>query len=270
MNVEKYYVLIAEGITDCSLLEAILEKYLGYTQYEKVDHLPELFKDMIGKYPTGKGELKRQDSPTFYYKNNVGVAVKMAGGCSNLAKKVSSIIAIIDIRDEYKNFGGFLLFADTDKEDAAHISKKLKDELKEEYFIYQDNMVKAYEHKLCCKLHLFPTNGCGAIEKLLLECAKITYGEVFEDALKYRECISDEKYEKLRKECWAKDKDIQEFYADKVQFGAISTVLKPDKPVRFSIKDKLIRTGYKASYMEIAEFKMLYDFLQNNLEQSVD
>ena len=40
--------------------------------------------------------------------------------------------------------------------------------------------------------------------------------------------------------------------------------LKPDKPVRFSIKDKLIRTGYKASYMEIAEFKMLYDFLQNN------
>ena len=30
--------------------------------------------------------------------------------------------------------------------------------------------------------------------------------------------------------------------------------LKPDKP----------------SYMEIAEFKMLYDFLQNNLEQSVD
>lgn len=62
--------------------------------------------------------------------------------------------------------------------------------------------------------------------------------------------------EMIGKECCAKDKDIQEFYADKVQFGAISTVLKPDKPVRFSIKDKLIRTGYKASYMEIAEFKM--------------
>lgn len=270
MNVEKYYVLIAEGITDCSLLEAILEKYLGYTQYEKVDHLPELFKDMIGKYPTGTGELKRQDSPTFYYKNNVGVAVKMAGGCSNLAKKVSSIIAIIDIRDEYKNFGGFLVFADTDTEDADHISEKLKDELEKDDLIYQDNMVIAYDHKLSCKLHLFPTNGCGAIEKLLLECAKITYGELFDDALKYRECISDKKHEKLRKECWAKDKEIQEFYADKVQFGAISTVLKPDKPVRFSIKDKLIRTDYKASYMEIEEFKMLYDFLQNNLEQFVD
>ena len=75
MKAGKYYVLIAEGITDSSLLEAVLEKYLCYTQYEKVDHLPELFKEMIGKYPTGKGELKRQDSPTFYYKNNVGVAV---------------------------------------------------------------------------------------------------------------------------------------------------------------------------------------------------
>lgn len=270
MNVGKYYVLIAEGITDCSLLEAILEKYLDYTQYEKLDPLPELFKEMIGKYPTGTGELKRQDSPTFYYKNNVSVAVKMAGGCSKLAKRVSSIIEIIEIQDEYKNFGGFLLFADTDKEDAAHISKNLKDELKKEGFIYQDNMVNAYEHKLRCKLHLFPTNGCGAIEKLLLECAKITYGELFDDALKYREFISDEKYERLRRECWAKDKDIQEFYADKVQFGAISTVLKPDKPVRFSIKDKLIKTGYKALYMEIAEFKMLYDFLQNNLAQDVD
>lgn len=259
-NLEKKFEIL------CQQVKAQLDKLEKQSQEKEKRNLPEpevrdtkKFKDRLIRYYR-----------FFKYKNNVGVAVKMAGGCSNLAKKVSSIIAIIDIRDEYKNFGGFLLFADTDKEDAAHISKKLKDELKEEYFIYQDNMVKAYEHKLCCKLHLFPTNGCGAIEKLLLECAKITYGEVFEDALKYRECISDEKYEKLRKECWAKDKDIQEFYADKVQFGAISTVLKPDKPVRFSIKDKLIRTGYKASYMEIAEFKMLYDFLQNNLEQSVD
>ena len=28
MNIEKYYFIIAEGVTDCSLLEAILEKYM--------------------------------------------------------------------------------------------------------------------------------------------------------------------------------------------------------------------------------------------------
>lgn len=38
MNVEKYYVLIAEGITDCSLLEAILEKYLGYNIDDEGEH----------------------------------------------------------------------------------------------------------------------------------------------------------------------------------------------------------------------------------------
>ena len=40
MNVNKYYILVAEGITDCSLLEAIIEKYMGYKAYEKVaDHM---------------------------------------------------------------------------------------------------------------------------------------------------------------------------------------------------------------------------------------
>lgn len=266
MNVEKYYVLIAEGITDCSLLEAILEKYLDYTQYANSNQLPELFKEMIGKYPTGTGELKRQDSPMFYHKGNTHVAVKMAGGCSKLTNRVSSIIEIIDKLDVYRDFGGFLVFADTDRENSAHITKKLAEDLKKEDFVYQNDVVEAYEHEIPCKLHLFPTEGCGAIEKLLLECAEITYKELTADASKYREFILDKKYDKLRKECWTKSEAVQEFYADKVQFGAISTVLKPDKPVRFSIKDKLIRKDYKDLYMEIAEFKLLYDFLQDNLK----
>ncbi len=30
MTINKYYILIAEGITDCSILEAMLEKYFGF------------------------------------------------------------------------------------------------------------------------------------------------------------------------------------------------------------------------------------------------
>lgn len=66
-------------------------------------------------------------------------------------------------------------------------------------------------------------------------------------------------------DCWAKKASIQEFYSDKVQFGAISTVLKPDKPVRFAIKDKLIKKKYFDKYMALPEFKKLHNFLQNNL-----
>ena len=34
MNINKHYILIVEGITDSSLVEAILEKYLGFMQYQ--------------------------------------------------------------------------------------------------------------------------------------------------------------------------------------------------------------------------------------------
>ncbi len=64
---------------------------------------------------------------------------------------------------------------------------------------------------------------------------------------------------------FSKKEAVQEFYSDKVQFGAISTVLKPDKPIRFAIKDKLIKSEYLDKYMELPEFKDLHNFLQNNL-----
>lgn len=112
MNIKKYYILIAEGVTDCSLLEAVLEQYLQFSSFAKVDELPEIFKNMIGIYPSGLGELKRTDSPMFYYKDVIGIAVKQANGCNNLAAKASALIEIIDQLDVYDQFGGFLLFGD--------------------------------------------------------------------------------------------------------------------------------------------------------------
>lgn len=116
-----------------------------------------------------------------------------------------------------------------------------------------------------CKLYLFPTAGLGTIEKLLLECTNVSYSSLYQDAYDYRNKIMSTEYEELRKKCWVKNSRIQEFYSDKVQFGAVSTVLKPDKPVRFAIKDKLIRPEYFDLYMKLPEFMELYNFLKNNL-----
>ena len=60
MNRRKYYIMVTEGVTDCSLIEAVLEKYLGYNPYQNVRELPSLFEAMIGIYPMRSGELKRQ------------------------------------------------------------------------------------------------------------------------------------------------------------------------------------------------------------------
>ena len=43
MMAEKYYILVAEGITDCSFLEAVLERYLGYKQYQMRENFRRCF-----------------------------------------------------------------------------------------------------------------------------------------------------------------------------------------------------------------------------------
>ena len=67
-------------------------------------------------------------------------------------------------------------------------------------------------------------------------------------------------YAEIRKKCWAKKMRYKSFMQIKVQFEAISAVLKPDRPVRFAIKDKIIRKEYYDLYMQIPDFKKVYDF----------
>ena len=49
MSEEKYLILVSEGITDCSLLEVLLEKFLNFWPYHNLKELPEIFKQMIGQ-----------------------------------------------------------------------------------------------------------------------------------------------------------------------------------------------------------------------------
>lgn len=265
MNINKYYILVTEGVTDCSLLEAMFEKYLGFVPFDNIKDLPALFIEMIGKYPTVSGELKRQDSPTFYYKGDSAIAIKQANGYSEIPNRISQLIENIDKLELYNEFAGFLIFCDTDLK-----TKKETEDLFTQCFAdrgieYRDNKLKVYANELNCFLHLFPSNGEGAVEKLLLQCAQVSYDRLFLDAEEFRKKIMDDEYQALRKECWASDKNIQQFYSDKVQFGAMSAVLKPDRPVRFTIKDKIIRTSFFNEYMQIPEFEKLHNFLVNTV-----
>lgn len=262
---EKCYIIISEGITDCSLLEVIIEKFLCFEPYDNVKKLPEIFKQMIGQYPALSGELKRQDSPTFFYKDNVCVAIKQANGYSNIPQRVSALTEIIEKEDFYEQFGGFLIFCDTDLKSRKDTIDTFTKAFAENEILYESDSLEVYHHTVLCKMHLFPKNGNGAVEKLLLECAKATYSFLCDDANDFRNRIMDEKYSNIRKKCWAKNEDIQEFYADKVQFGVVSSVIKPDRPVRFAIKDKIFHKQYLEQYEKLPEFKALLEFLESNL-----
>ena len=199
MNIKKYYILIAEGVTDCSLLEAVLEQYLQFSSFAKVDELPEIFKNMIGIYPSGLGELKRTDSPMFYYKDVIGIAVKQANGCNNLAAKASALIEIIDQLDVYDQFGGFLLFGDTDEKTEDEIKTLLTRTFKERDFDYTGDVIKADGHELTCKLHLLPSSGRGAIEKVLLKCVEKSYDTLTKDAENFKMVVMQPEYADIRK-----------------------------------------------------------------------
>lgn len=265
MSINKYYILVTEGVTDCSLLEAIFEKYIGYEPFAYVKDLPPLFKEMIGQYPTSSGELKRQDSPTFYYKNDIAIAIKQANGCSEIPNRISMLIEYIEKLELYDMFAGFLIFCDTDLKNKREIENIFAQRFAEKEVEYKDNKLTAYGRDIKCNLYLFPNDGEGAIEKLLLDCAHISYERLSIDAKEYKEKIMTEEYKDIREKCWASDINIQQFYSDKVQFGAMSAVLKPDRPVRFTIKDKIIRTQFFDKYMKIPEFEKLHNFLVNTV-----
>ena len=265
MKMEKYYILVSEGVTDCSFLEAVLEKMLHYLPCRNVKDLPLFFREMIGQYPAVSGELKRQDSPVFYHKDKIGIAVKQANGCDNIPLKVGALAYLIDKLDVYEDFGGFIIFCDTDLKTKDEIKDSFARKWKENDIGFHDECLIIYGHAMPCYIHFFPSDGIGAVEKLLLECTEISYPALYREAQRYADVFMTDEYSKIRKECWASDERIQTFYADKVQLGAVSSVLKPDRPVRFTIKDKIIRSKFGEAYLKRPEFKKLYDFLTNLL-----
>lgn len=153
MNEMICYILVSEGVTDCSLIEVMIEKFLCFKPYDNVKSLPELFKQMIGQYPAISGELKRQDSPTFYYKDDICIAVKQANGFSNIPQRVSALIEILDKETLYEQFGGFLVFCDTDMKSKQETEAIFRKSFEENDIEYVGNALKAYEHIISCKMH---------------------------------------------------------------------------------------------------------------------
>ena len=170
MIVNKYYILIAEGITDCSFLEAVLEKYLAFKPFQNVRELPLLFSEMIGKYPTISGSLQRQDSPTFFYRNNIGIAIKQAGGCSKIPAQIGLLAELIDKQEAYESFGGFLIFCDTDLHTKNEIEKEFIQKFQADNISYEKGHIRLYEKEIICKLYLFPSSGTGAFLQCFKNC----------------------------------------------------------------------------------------------------
>ena len=263
----KYYAIIVEGRTDSALIEAMLEKEFGFKAYTNKKDLPNVFAQMMGKYPQQTGELKPTGFPLFYYTEEIGITIRIANGNTKIAANLEGLLDIVENCDVLEEFNGFIIITDKDTKSQDKIIAELNEQLNkidlnfspEENIITNENAVKTH-----LWIYIVPQKGYGAIEKLLLSCAgKICENNVYCLAEKVRNKLNEDDFSKIRRS-WGKTQ-VQDFYADKVQFGIISAILKPDKTIAMTVKDKLIRKEFLVQLKEVDEYNSLYEFLKRKL-----
>ncbi|MBP3489096.1 MAG: hypothetical protein J6K53_11935 [Roseburia sp.] len=267
------YMIMTEGYTDCALAEAVLQKYMGYCQYRAKGDMPVCLQKLVGVYPGELGELEPKDMPHFYHKGESAVMVKTAKGFSEIAKKLVLVMdAVLSAGDDDSAVKGVFIICDADLSPGMSNWQKLEADLEIMDGVELDREKGRISYEgldLCYKIHQIPQKGEGAVEKLLLGMlGKIEPG-LAECAGNYRSQIMDERFERLHRS-WAKDRKVQEFYADKVQLGAALAVLKPDRPVGYAVKDCLVDSKKKQELMEIEEFQSLYQRLNDWLGEEAE
>lgn len=268
----EYYAIIVEGRTDSAVVEAIICNSLNYRILETVDEVPALFKGLIGSYPvTKKGKIKSlrpEGFPIFAInQSDKSIIIKIANGNQNICKEIENISAALQTSDFIDEFVGFIVFIDSDLKTNEQIEHDLAKALRklEINWNFKSHILEYNDLQKQLYIYKFPQTGNGAIETLLLNCAKKLYPEIYSKTEKFKqEILEDSAFEIIIKS-WTKNEKIVPFYADKMQIECISAVLKPDKPIAMAVKDKIIRNNQKC-LQEVDEYRRLECFLENLLK----
>ena len=170
-----YYIIIVEGRTDSSLIEAILNKEFSFKWYEKKSEMPEIFKRMIGQYPVGGESLRFEGSPTFFHKNqDIGVAVKISSGIKKIPDTIDGLMAVAG---DYVDFKGFIIITDTDINSHDKIVNDFSKQCNSSglgLVVSGNKIINADGCETDFSLYNIPQTSYGAVEKLILECVKIS------------------------------------------------------------------------------------------------
>lgn len=252
----KTFVIITEGFTDSAVIESILEHCLKYKRYQNISELSDLLRGMIGKYPGMLGELQRSDSPVFLHNSEkeIDVAVKVSKGIEKIPTAIEGIFESAFVNGKLGELSDFILFTDSD----THVENEILHMLKKELEIIENK-------RFSCPVYMIPAKKQGAVESVLLDCTKVVYPELYDAAGQFKDTMFEEQFESVRKK-WAKTSEIQKFYGDKVHFGAIATVLKPDRPVGYVVRDELVNRKNIEKIESVEEFKGIVAFLMNELK----
>lgn len=256
--------MFVEGNTDRELILSLLEKRLGYKRYDNIQDMPQLLRIHVSKYPSDDGSIENKSKPAFVHSTDIGVMVVITNGKTNIPTEVKARLVAVDyLIETYNDQLSIVVIRDRDTEkDDQKIKNEMQEMMSREGITLKDDSI-VFKEEYSYKMYVLPDSQEGAVEKIILDISLEKYPELTSEAASYRKTIEDnEKFAQYGK---AKDisKEVQHFYGDKVQVGAITAVLKPDSSPAFMVRDKLITKNDISKISQKPEVRKLIDFLEN-------
>ncbi len=261
----KIIYLFVEGNTDKFVVESLLKRRLKYRNYVNEKDTPKLLSCHIPKYPGANGQLERRGIPSFLYKDDASILLVSANGKEQVCSAIRERLRVAELQFGIANEDisiAVVLDRDAEMNDEVIKSKLLKQAGNNRLVIEKDILTcedVRYGFSLC----IIPADRKGTIEKVVIDIASKIHPELTNEAGLYKKAIEEkEDYRKYRNK-WASDPQIQSFYADKVQVGAISTVLKPDSSPGIMINDILITEMDIDQICELPSIKRIVQYLED-------
>ena len=261
----KVVYLFVEGNTDKALIEALLQKYYKYSEYNNEKDMPGLLSRQISRYPKADGELESKGKSTFLYKEDTCIMIEVAGGKDKFAEKIAGRLNAASIEDSVDDELVIAMIQDRDLGVEDKIHSEIKKAFEEKGIIWKEEKINYQGEKYCFFDYILPLNSFGAVEKIILDLSNRVYEDLTSEAKLYRDSIEKKEQFAAYREKWAKP-EYQPLYADKVQVGAITAVLKPDSSPAMMVKDKLITRNNLDIVLESEEIKGLISFLDKLVE----
>ncbi len=258
----KHVYLFVEGNTDKALIEVLVQKYFGFKEYKNLNDMPVLLARQVSYYPQPDGNLENKRRPSFLHRENECMMIEAVGGNGFFAERIAGRLMTVSLEsvgedDELV----IVVIQDRDLAKDEEKEKKLRSALKGKGLILEKDALIYEEDSYSFFSCLIPFDKKGAVEALILDIADKTHHDLFEVSCGYKEKIEDERFTCYRDE-WSKSVAHQKMYADKVQVGAITAVLKPDSSPAMMVRDKLIRKSNIDEIRDDSEIRKLIDFLE--------
>lgn len=226
----KNILFFVEGIHDANCIAKILEMNY-FKEIKNIDKLPNIWKRKIPRtYPFVKDRIDRCISiPTYFKNENIMVVVISTNGEGRLIKEIDLYISNMN-KYELKQIKSICAVFDADQKSAKEsFEDKFKGNMKDMIVRKKDFLngyIEVKGERINLYKYFFPNNyKNGTLEDLLLEGARIVYGDLLDEVNYYIDSI-DDKY----KYNWSISSE------NKVKIGCIANVFQPGSANQSSIR----------------------------------